>query len=188
MGSDPELDAISAVNAALAPLDEAAASRVLRWAADRYQVSLGLAGQPRRAQQSGATADQEGEEDEEERPDATSESEPSSDQTTFNDVSELFDAANPKTESDKALVVGYWFQVAQRRSDFGGQEVNNSLKHLGHGATNITRALGSLMNRSPRLVMQTHKAGKATQARKKYRLTTEGIRAVEKMTGRKSAR
>jgi DNA-binding PadR family transcriptional regulator len=37
------------------------------------------------------------------------------------------------------------------------------------------------MARKPALVIQTRKGGSSKQARKRYRLTGEGIRAVEKM-------
>ena len=37
------------------------------------------------------------------------------------------------------------------------------------------------MKKIPRLIIQTGKDGNSQQARKTYKLTTEGIRAVEKM-------
>jgi len=93
----------------------------------------------------------------------------------------LYEAANPRTEPQKVLVAGYWFQKLRGQSDVDGQQINTELKQLGHGVTNITRTLGSLINKKPQLVIQTHKSGKTKQARKKYRLTAEGIRAVEQM-------
>jgi|ERR1051326_5704247 hypothetical protein len=91
-------------------------------------------------------------------------------------------AASSKSDADKALVAAYWHQVVQGKSDFGAQEVNTSLKHLGHGLGNVTNAFTQLMQRKPRLVMQTHKSGKTRQARKTYKLTREGVLAVERMT------
>jgi len=46
---------------------------------------------------------------------------------------------------------------------------------------NITVALGALVDDTPRLVIQTHKAGKTKQARKKYKLTAEGIKRIKQM-------
>jgi hypothetical protein len=43
MSGDPELDAIAAVMAALAPLDADAQGRVIKWAAERYGVAVGAA-------------------------------------------------------------------------------------------------------------------------------------------------
>jgi DNA-binding PadR family transcriptional regulator len=47
--------------------------------------------------------------------------------------------------------------------------------------SNITTALSSLIERKPQLVIQTRKSGNSKQARKRYRLTDAGIRAVERM-------
>jgi len=41
--------------------------------------------------------------------------------------------------------------------------------------------LTQLIVRKPALVIQTHKSGSTKQARKRYRLTNEGLRAVERM-------
>jgi DNA-binding PadR family transcriptional regulator len=62
-----------------------------------------------------------------------------------------------------------------------GFTLNKELKNLGHGVSNITSALDTLMSRKPALVIQTKKSGTSKQARKKYKLTLEGLRAVERM-------
>jgi hypothetical protein len=84
---------------------------------------------------------------------------------------------------EKVLVVAYWFQVIQGQDDWDSFAINTELKHLGHPSTNITRDLDSLMNRAPRLVLQVRKDGTTKQARKRYKLTREGVRAVEKLLG-----
>ncbi len=98
-------------------------------------------------------------------------------------LADLFDSAQAESGLDKVLVVAYWFQVSQRQDDWDSFAVNTELKHLGHPSTNITRDLDSLMKRSPRLVLQVRKDGTTRQARKRYKLTREGVRAVEKMLG-----
>ena len=97
----------------------------------------------------------------------------------FEDVADLFDAAGPQTEADRALVVGYWLMDSEGKSDFTSREVNSELKNLGHGASNITAAFSRLMKRKPALAMQTAKAGTSKQARKRYKLTRAGFKAVE---------
>ena len=93
---------------------------------------------------------------------------------------DLFNAVGPKTEPEKALVVGYWVQVVEGQADFGSQQINGMLKDMGHGVSNITDVLSSLMNRRPSLVMQTKKVGTSRQARKRYRLTVAGVQEVER--------
>lgn len=102
----------------------------------------------------------------------------SDDEPEFNDVADLYHAVTPKSDIDRALTVGYWFQCVENQIDFGSQQVNSVLKQLGHGVGNITVALGSLMKRSPSLIMQTAKKGKSKQARKRYKLTTAGTREI----------
>ncbi len=94
---------------------------------------------------------------------------------------DLFDQANPKTEPERALVGGYWFQEISGHPSFDAQEVNNALKDVGHGIGNVTQALNSLQNRKPALVRQMSKSGKTKQARKKYKLTTAGSAAAGRL-------
>jgi len=99
---------------------------------------------------------------------------------TYGDFHELFDAAGPDTSVEKVLVAAYWFQVNQKNEDLDSTELNRALKNLGHASSNVTRDLDALISRTPRLVMQVSK-GPTKSARKRYKLTREGIRAVERM-------
>ena len=103
------------------------------------------------------------------------------DPAQFSDLGDLFDAANPKTQPERVLVVAYWKQVVEGGESFESQPVNTELKHLGHGVANITNCLGSLTSKTPKLVLQVAKSGKSQQARKRYKVTREGIRRVEAM-------
>jgi Tfp pilus assembly protein PilX len=99
----------------------------------------------------------------------------------YEDVAALYTAAAPRTEPERALVVGYWFQVHQGMKDFDSQRVNAELKNMGHGVGNITEAFSRLIGRKPQYVIQTRKSGTARQARKLYRVTNEGIKRVKAM-------
>jgi hypothetical protein len=97
----------------------------------------------------------------------------------FATAADLYDAVGPEMEYEKAITVGYWFQVCNAQENFTAQDVNGTLKHMGHGVGNITDAFNSAKDRKPALVMQTQKSGTSKQARKIYKLTTAGIRWVE---------
>ena len=97
------------------------------------------------------------------------------------DFAALFDAANPQTAEAKALIAGYWFQIKEGNTDLDAQTLNTALKDLGHGIRNITVALGGLEGRSPALARQIKKSGTTKQARKRYRITTAGRRAAERL-------
>lgn len=94
---------------------------------------------------------------------------------------ELYSAASPTSDADRALTVAYFLQKVQGATDLDGFTINKELRHLGYAASNITSALNSLIARKPQLAIQTHKSGSSRQARKRYRLTNEGLRAVERM-------
>jgi hypothetical protein len=100
---------------------------------------------------------------------------------TFNEFAELYAAADPHSNADKALIAGYWLQVCQGADNFTGQSVNTELNHLGHKVANVTHALSSLNAAKPQLVLQLRKSGKTQQARKTYKLSAEGVKRVEEM-------
>ena len=151
---DREIQAMAAISRALQGLDDDAIGRVVEWATNRY-------GSERQAvERSGKQGRHE-----------------------FSDVASIYDAANPRSDAEKVLVIGYWKQVVESDSDLDAQQINKELKQLGHGVSNITTAFRSLIQRTPRLALQVRKSGSTRQARKRYRLTTEGIRRVEEMTG-----
>jgi len=161
--SDAEVEAILKVQEILGSLEPDAAQRVARWASEKF------GGGPiaRAGEAAGAAS-----------PVAVDE---------FEDVADLFHAVSPTTESDKALTAAYWAQVCQGLSFFEGYRVNTELKNLGHGLSNVTRALDSLINQKPALVIQTRKSGTSKQARKQYKVTRAGILRIESLIKSESA-
>lgn len=161
MDQDAEIAAMSAVAKALEPLDELVRRRVISWAASRFGLptapskSLGI---EREAVPAGESA-----------------------RVEFESFAELFDAADPKTDKDRALVAAYWAQICQSQATFPAQTLNASLKDLGHGLSNVTVALDGLKDEKPALVLQLKKSGISKQARKTYKLTVEGAKRVRQM-------
>lgn len=150
--TDPEIQAMQSVSAAIADLDLEAQRRVLRWASQRFlgnneaahQETLVVGGTQAVA-------------------------------APFSDFVDLYHAANPRTLADKALVAGYWFQQVKGSQQLRAQDLNGALRDLGHGIQNVTDALRTLERHKPALVRQTGKAGRSQQARKSYKLTQEGV-------------
>lgn len=156
---DPEIEAMGVVGAALDPLDRDARQRVLTWAAQRFNDGLIATG-------SAATSR------------VPTVAVPDSAELEFSDFVDLFDAVNPVSDKQKALVGGYWFQEVLGMGAWDSQRVNTALKDVGHGIGNITRALDQLQMGKPALVRQISKSGKSKQARKAYKLTTSGTAEV----------
>lgn len=158
---DKELDAMQTINTALAELgDEDAVKRVLQWAASKHGVAVTVGKSLQVGSGDGGGIEM---------------------SSQFGNIADLFDAASPSTEPEKVVVVAYWFQEVQGQADLDSQSLNTELKNLGHGVGNITRALDNLIGRKPRLVIQTRKSGTSQQARKRYKLTVEGIRFAKAM-------
>lgn len=159
--NDPELKALGAIAQALAGLNDEQRRNVLVYVNARYGGEVPSPQGVRKA---------------------TGLSEP--DQGQYDSIGDLFDTANPKTEGERVLLVAYWLQQVEGAEDFESFPVNKHLKNLGHPVSNITRAIDSLMGQTPQLILQTSKSGSAKQARKKYKVTREGVRQVQSMLAR----
>lgn len=172
MADDPELEAMLAVHSALETLDDDARSRVLAWAADRYRIRmakprhLGSSATSGKAEDSGSH-EQDGKS--------------ANGRDAYEHFADLYHAADPKTETDRALVGGYWFHVVQGDGTFTSYRVNEELRNMGHPVSNITRAYDRLQAKKPALVRQVKKSGRSKQSHKIYKLTGEGVAAVEAM-------
>jgi hypothetical protein len=165
-----EVDAMRMVEDALEPLETDARGRVLRWAFERFGAPM-----PSSFGRGGATSAS--------RTTPPAPAGGSSDAPQ--DAGEFYAQADPQTEPERALVVAYWVQEIRGDGEFEAQTVNTQLKHLGHGVSNITRALDDLKARKPQLVIQIQKSGKSRQARKRYKVTSAGKAEVQRMlTGR----
>ena len=93
---------------------------------------------------------------------------------------------SPSTDTEKVLVVGYWFQFRDGAQELEALKINNQLKHFGHGVGNVSRALELHKTLKPALMIQKRKEGATKQARKKFVVTDEGKKYVEKMLAKVS--
>ena len=170
---DPEIEAMSSVATALADLEDEARHRVLRWAADRYGVVMSPS--THRADNSVSNGD-----DLDGAADVT-EAEIAEEAPAYQHFAELFAAASPKSNDDKALVAAYWVQVHEGQDSWGSRRLNSELKNLGHSIANITDALTSNIRKKPQRVIQLKKSGNSRQATKTYKVTHEGLVYVQGM-------
>lgn len=168
--ADAEFSAMQTLYKVLEPLDDDARSRVVNYIAARLEIALQGAGRPS-SSGLGTTSGAEEIAIEQERVGAPK----------YSTFAELYDATQPEGNADKALVAGYWLQVCQSAESFDGFSANKELKHLGRGVPNITNAIDSLKGQKPALALQLRKSGKSQQARKAYKITVAGIKAVEAM-------
>jgi hypothetical protein len=172
---DLEIEAMGKVSKALGVLEEEARGRVIRWAAERYGVTLGAA--PRKQVGGG-----EGNPGGEDIDDGDENEEQAHDESPdWEHFAELYDATGASTHPEGMLVAAYWVQVLKGQGSFGSLELNKLLKDLGHGVTGTAKVMSNLIAKKPALILQLKKSGKSQQARKTYRLTDAGKKAVEQM-------
>lgn len=172
--ADPDIEAMTRISQALAELDESGKGRVLRWAVERYGVTL-TDGSSRRRSSSGGR-DGNGLR-------GLSDEEIAAEAPEFEHFAELFAATQPKTNEDKALVAAYWVQVFGGQDKWQSQALTVELKNLGHAIPNITDALTNNINKRPQRIIQLQKSGNSRQARKTYKVTHEGLVYVQGMLG-----
>lgn len=172
-----EFEAIRAVHDALAPLDEEGRTRVLTYIASLLGINSKIAG-GRGAAPANDSGDGNNDDDENESEAA---SEVGKGAQTFSSFAELYAAADPNTNGEKALVVGYWLQVCQSAESFTAAAANKELTHLGHKVANITDAIDKMKNQKPMLILQLKKSGTSRQARKLYKVSYEGVKRVVEM-------
>lgn len=165
-----EINAMKKVAESLENLDDAAIARVLRWALERYGHKAKASTNTQGSVTTSLSDTNEG----------------GTGAQKFGELAEFYAACGPSTDAEKALVVGYWQQFVEGNNDLDTQRVNTELKQLGHAIGNITRAFDNLAKTRPQLVIQTRKSGTTQQARKKFKLTVEGKRAVETLMSHRS--
>ena len=165
-----EFAAIQKVYSELEPLAEEARVRVVKYIVSLFGIGAHLNLEP----SSGAVDDEEAE-----TPAMSKGS--SGVSSVYGEFADLYDAADPKTNADKALIAGYWLQECVGAENFTAQSANTELKHLGHGLANDTVSIDSLKKMKPALALQLKKSGKSQQARKTYKITTAGVKQVQEM-------
>lgn len=175
-----ELESMKVIAETLKGKDDDSIRRILRWALD----ALPSKSSPTTSATATLSAIRDTVFPEAPRPaQGPSASTASSIRTRYPTLPDFYASCAPSMETDKALVVGYWVQVAMDGGEFDAFTINKELKHLGYKVANITSAFDALQARRPQLVIQTRKSGASKQARKLYKLTIEGVRTVERMAG-----
>lgn len=161
-----ELKAMVQLEAGLNVLEPDELKRVLAWAGSRFGVDIKPPGGAR-----GIAAEEK----------EQGEDSPKTDDQSYGDLATFYDAASPSTDAEKILVCAYWLQYHENSADVDAQTVNTRLKHLGHQVGNVTRGFNAAKSVKPALLVQTRKEGSTKQARKKFKVTAEGRKAVERM-------
>ena len=167
---DLEISAMSKVAEALEGLEADAIRRVLRWAADKYEVEI--------ATKHITDFNSFGNSNNDEKKNNNN---GKSIGKKYETLADLFNDASPSTHAEKVLIAGYWHQVIGEQSYITSRPLNKDLKDLGHAVANISERFDTLMSTKPQLAIQLKKLGNSKQARKQYKITKAGIAKVDQM-------
>jgi hypothetical protein len=164
---DPEIKALEESYYMLNALTPEARKRVLVWLANKFNISdLNVSKNGTNSEEK----DAKGVNDKEGNPNKNL-----IDFSQYREFHSVFSVANPRTEAEKVLLAAAYLQEKSKSEELTGRSINNALKRLGHGVKNITSTINLLMERKPRLMMQTKKEGIEPQSQKRYKVTIEGL-------------
>lgn len=163
MAQEPELLAMDTVYNVLKGLEEDAQTRVINWISSKLSIKAPQVTITEESQKKSNILKEE------------------VDICSFSSIPDIFSSANPTSDTDRALLVATFFQEVEEKKEVRGYDVNKELRNLGHGVKNITRTVQQLIDKKPKLMIQTKKSGKSKQAQKKYKVTVEGVNVIKEM-------
>jgi hypothetical protein len=93
----------------------------------------------------------------------------------YRSIETLFLSSNVKTVPSKILLAAAYLQEKLNFEEISSFDINSRLKKMGYGVPNISSSLNSLLNKKPPLMVQIRKAGDSKQAKRKFKVTEEGL-------------
>ncbi len=93
----------------------------------------------------------------------------------YKNIENLFLAAEIKSVGSRVLLAAAYLQEKNDYEEMSSYDINSRLKKLGYGVSNITTAINTLLNKKTPLMMQTKKEGTSKQAKRKFKVTEEGL-------------
>lgn len=186
---DPELQAMSDVYETLKSLTNMQRQRILQWVKDRLEseATMGFVASARPVDEAGADkvirivragkGTEKTETDE-----VTSETTPKVTKPTgpktladYETALELFSESNVKKATNRVILMAAYLQERHNFKEISSYDINFRLKRIGFGVTNISSLINAILNRVPKLLVQEGAEEHTKQARRKYRMTPEGI-------------
>lgn len=185
MVQDPELIAMGQTFEALKNLDKGQVGRVIRWVKDRFGVLDAVTEftAPAVAQDTPAAVStpQPATAEIPETPQAAT-VEPDGPEKKglmdYDTVMDLFANAEVKKVSQKILLMAAFLQERQNFKEISSYDINFRLKRLNQGVQNISSSINGLLNRKPEVMVELERSGSSKQARRKFRVTIEGLRVA----------
>lgn len=185
MYQDPEIIAMSEAFAALRELHNDQRNRIINWLSDRFDLE---GKRPQEAAKPAPAPEPEPEIKPVKKPkaaEAVKEEKPAAakvpekkDFVHYDTALELFSEAKLKKSTERILLMAAYLQERHGFKEITSYDMNFRLKRIGHGVSNISSSLNSILNKKPQLIIQMEKEGTAKQKRRKFKVTVEGLRVA----------
>jgi len=93
----------------------------------------------------------------------------------YKSIEALFLSSNLKTVTSKILLAASYLQEKNNLEEIATRDINESLRKLGYDVTNIAVTLNSLIQKKPPMLIIVGKEGDSKQARRKFKVSEEGL-------------
>lgn len=187
MKLDQEIEVLSKCHDLLKDLDNDVKVRALQWLSSKFhlgQTTLTLASEIEAAESASTSNGDTATTAAPAKPaKSTAASSAAGGIDSFNSFNELFKFVKPKSDSDKALVSAYFLQMKKDLPELTSALVQKELKKIDQRVSNITQAISALVKK--KMMIQLYKEGDSQQARKKYKVTHEGIKTIAELLKKK---
>jgi len=99
----------------------------------------------------------------------------------YDTVLDLFAESNVKKVSSRILLMAAYLQERHNFKEITSYDINFRLKRIGHGIQNISSSINGILKRKPQLMIELKKEGASKQARRKFKVTHEGLKAARNL-------
>ena len=176
MGHDPEIVAMNKVYNVFRNLDNGKRKRIIHWLIDRF----GLMGdKPLHELTHPIQKQTETKPMKKEKQEKAVKPLEKRGVKQYDTVLDLFSEAKIKKSTGKILLMAAYLQERHNFKEITTYDINFRLKRIKHGVTNISSLINGILKRKPQLLDEIKKEGQTKHARRKFRVTEEGLKVVK---------
>lgn len=176
MGHDPEIVAMNKVFNVFRNLDNGKKKRIIHWLIERF----GLTGdKPPRELTQPLEKQTEAKPMVKEKPEKAAKPLEKRGIKQYDTVLDLFSEARIKKSTGKILLMAAYLQERHDFKEITTYDINFRLKRIKHGVTNISSLINGILKRKPLLMDEIKKEGQTKHARRKFRVTEEGLKVAK---------
>ena len=179
MNHEPEINALNIIFAALKDLNPRERKRVLKWAKERF----GLTGDkpPAKVSRTGKTRTETAAVSDQktivtEEPQETAKKVRKKKIKDFETVLDLFSAADPKTSTEKVVLMAAYLQEKQDFQEISPYDISFRLKRIHSVVSNTSNVINEILKRKPPLMVEIKREDQVKSSRKKLKVTRKGLK------------